>query len=190
MEPDRRAEPEALEHFRPYLMLLARVQLGLRAGARIDASDVVQQTLVEANQKAADFQGGEGDLAAWLRQILAHNMADAFRALNRAKRDARRERSLEEELGRSSARLERWLRSDEPSPSQHARQRERAVRLAAAMEALPDAQREALVLQYWHGWSLARIGESMGRSAASVAGLLRRGHAQLRQSLSQPGDDL
>ena len=188
MEPQARVGPEALEQYRPYLMLLARVQLDPRARAKIGASDVVQQTLVEAHQKAGDFRGaGEAELAAWLRQILAHNLADALRGLRRAKRDVGRERSLEAQLDQSSARLERWLRADGPSPSGDARRRERALQLAAAMQGLPEPQREALVLQYWHGWSLAAIGESLGRSPAAVAGLLRRGLSRLRQSLSDLG---
>ena len=65
-------------------------------------------------------------------------------------------------------------------------QHERAVQLAAALAQLPDAQREALVLQHWHGWTLAQIGEHLDRTPAAVAGLLKRGLRQLRELL---GDD-
>jgi RNA polymerase sigma-70 factor (ECF subfamily) len=59
--------------------------------------------------------------------------------------------------------------------------------LADALNRLPEAQREALVLQHWHGWSLDEIGRHLGRSPAAVAGLLKRGLRQLRQSLQEGG---
>ena len=57
------------------------------------------------------------------------------------------------------------------------------MQLADALATLPEAQREALVLQNWHGWSLAEIGRQMDRSPAAVAGLLKRGLKQLREQL-------
>src|SRR6516165_8430140 len=92
----------ALERYRDYLHLLARLQLGSRMQKHLDASDVVQQTFLEAQKQFAQFRGrSEAELAAWLRQILAHNLADALRALGRAKRDVNRERSLEAALEES-----------------------------------------------------------------------------------------
>ena len=58
--------------------------------------------------------------------------------------------------------------------------------LADALAQLPDAQREALVLQHWHGWTLAQIGEHMERTPAAVAGLLKRGLKRLRDLLADP----
>jgi RNA polymerase sigma-70 factor, ECF subfamily len=171
-----------LERYRPYLMLLARAQVGPRLRDPLDVSGVVQQTFLEAHQKFCQFHGGNGDqLAAWLRQILAHNLADALRGLGAAKRDLDRRRSLEDAMARSSVQLGAWLAdAGQASPSHHVQREERAVQLAAALAALPDAQREALVLQYWHGQSLAQIAEHLGRTPAAVAGLLKRGLKQLR----------
>jgi RNA polymerase sigma-70 factor, ECF subfamily len=184
-EPDA----QALERFREYLRLLARVQLGPQARARLDPSDVVQQTLLEAYRQRAAFRGcGDAELTAWLRQILAHNLADALRGLARAKRDVARERSLEAQLHDSSARLAGWLAADQPSPSEHAQRHEEAIRLADALARLPEAQREALVLQHWQGLTLAQIGERLGRTPAAVAGLLKRGLKQLRLLLEEHHD--
>src|SRR5262245_25005878 len=89
----------ALERYVDYLRLLARLQLGTRFQAQLDASDVVQQTLLEAQDQLPAFRGrSEPELAAWLRRILAHNLADAVRGLTRAKRDVGRQRSLEAAL--------------------------------------------------------------------------------------------
>src|SRR5262245_29081539 len=86
----------ALEHFRSYLHLLARCQLDGRYPGKLDASDVVQQTMLKAHQALGQFRGREeAELAAWLRQILARTLADLIRDLGRAKRDPALERSLE-----------------------------------------------------------------------------------------------
>jgi RNA polymerase sigma-70 factor (ECF subfamily) len=93
---------------------------------------------------------------------------------------------LEAALAESSARLEGWLAAEQSSPSQRAERNEEAFQLAIALEALPEAQREALVLQHWHGWSLAQIAEHLGRSRSAVAGLIKRGLQQLREALQPP----
>ena len=98
-----------------------------------------------------------------------------------------RERSLEAALDQSSARLEAWLAAKQSSPSQRAERNEQALRLAAALAELPEAQREALVLQHWHGWSLAQIAEHLGRTPDAAAGLLKRGLQQLRTLLQDEG---
>jgi RNA polymerase sigma-70 factor (ECF subfamily) len=179
---------QALERFRDYLLLLARLQLDPRLQAKIDPSDVVQQTLLEAFEKREQFSGGSpAELGGWLRRMLAHNLADALRAFGQQKRDVGRERSLEAALQASSARLERFLADDRSTPGEHAERQERALRLASALAGLPEAQREAIVLQYWHGLTLAQIGEQLGRSPAAVAGLLKRGLKQLRLLLQDEG---
>ena len=94
-----------------------------------------------------------------------------------------REHSLEAGLERSSANLVSWLAAEQPSPSQQAVRHEEAVRLAEALVRLPEAQREALVLQHWHGLTLARIGEHLDRTPVAVAGLLKRGLRRLRELL-------
>jgi RNA polymerase sigma-70 factor (ECF subfamily) len=160
------------------------MQLGSRLRGKLDPSDLVQQTLLQAYASLERFRGGsEGELAAWVRTILAHQLTRVVREYARDKRDLSRERSLEAALEQSSACLAAWLSDGQSSPSEQAIQNEQAVRLAAAIERLPEAQREALVLQYWQGWTTARIAEHLGRSPAAVAGLLQRGLRDLRQQL-------
>jgi RNA polymerase sigma-70 factor (ECF subfamily) len=175
---------EVLGRFREYLLLLARLQLGDRLQGKLDASDVVQQTLLEAHRQMAQFRGQNvAQMAAWLRQMLACNLADAIRALGRAKRDVARQRSLEAALDASSARLASWLAAEQSTPSQQAQRHEDVLRLAEALATLPEAQREALVLRHCQGLSLAGIGQHLGRSPAAVAGLLKRGLRELRVQL-------
>jgi RNA polymerase sigma-70 factor (ECF subfamily) len=178
---------QTLDRFRAYLRLLARLHLHPSLQGKLDPSDMVQQTLLQAYQGLDAFRGrSEAELAGWLRTILARNIAHTLRDLNRARRDIARERSLEAALDASSAHLEGWLATaDQSSPSQHAQFNEEALRLAEALDRLPDAQREALVLQHWHNWSLAEIGQQLGRSPAAVAGLIKRGLKQLRDHLRE-----
>lgn len=81
-------------------------------------------------------------------------------------------------------RFEGWLIADQSSPSHKAMRAERALRLAAVIEQLPDAQRVAVEQHYFAGSSLAEIAAHVGRSPAAVAGLLRRGLESLRNQLS------
>ena len=186
MDHDAPRLADEVQRWRDYLSVLARVQVDPRLRARIDLSGVVQQTLLEAHRERHRFQAGHPALeAAWLRRILAHNLADELRKLATGKRDRARERSLEAALDQSSARLEAWLAAEQPSPSEQAQQNEQGLRLATALEAPPTAQREALVLQHWHGWTLAQIAAHLGRSRAAVAGLIKRGLQHLRQQLQE-----
>jgi RNA polymerase sigma-70 factor (ECF subfamily) len=186
MSREAESRDRALDQYREYLVMLARVQLDPRLREKLDPSDMVQQTLLDAHRKQEQFRGRtEAEKAAWLRQILAHNLADALRRFRRAKRDIARERSLQEALDQSSARLDAWLAAEQSSPSQKAERNEQVLRLAEALETLPSLQREAVELHYWQGWSLAQIGEHISRSAPAVAGLLQRGLKKLRGQLQK-----
>jgi RNA polymerase sigma-70 factor (ECF subfamily) len=178
---------ERLEQHRPYLKLLARLYLNRRLQAKIDASDVVQQSFLEAQRGLELFRGRTAaEFAAWLRQILACQVARCLRDLHREKRDASKERSLQAALDHSSQRLEAFLAAKAPSPSQCAQQNERSVRVAAALEALLEDQREALILHYYQGITVSLVAERMGKTPAAVAGLLQRGLKALRGLLAEP----
>jgi RNA polymerase sigma-70 factor (ECF subfamily) len=173
-----------LERFRSYLLLLARTRLDPMVRAKVGASDVVQQTLFEAHRDLAQFRGRTVDeQAAWLRQILARNLANVVRDLRRDKRDVAREQHLRAVLEESAAQLEVWLADEQSSPSRQLERQERAIRLAEALTTLPENQREAIVLRHWHGCSLVEIGARLGCTTAAVTGLLHRGFRTLRQQL-------
>ena len=176
-----------VEEYRSYLLLLARLQLDARPQNKVEASDVVQHTLFEAHAKRQQFAGDEAGFAAWLRTALANNIRDALRRARRQKRDVTRDRSLEASLEQSSARLAACLAAAHSSPSQQAVRNEELLRLSDALLALPDAQRDAVILHHLHGWTLNEVASHLGRTDAAVAGLLHRGLRRLRE-LMTPGD--
>jgi len=179
-----------LEHFRAYLHLLARLQLDPRLRGKVDLSGVVQQTLWEAHQAlAAAGSDADARLAPLLRRLLANNLADEVRKEYAARRAADRQRSLEAALEQSSARLGSFLAADQSSPSQRAERNEELLRLAEALDELPEAQRQAVELHYLRGWSLAEVAEHLGRGKSAVAGLLHRGLDRLRGRLQQDRQD-
>jgi RNA polymerase sigma-70 factor (ECF subfamily) len=169
-----------LERFRSYLALLARLQLDPRLRGKVDLSGVVQQTLWEGHCALdTNRSPGDGELAVLLRRLLANNLADEVRRWHADKRDIGREQSLES-VEASSARLEAFLAADQSSPDERAQRNEEMLRLAAALERLPEAQRQALEMHYLQGRPLAEIAVALGREKSAIAGLLHRGLDKLR----------
>jgi RNA polymerase sigma-70 factor, ECF subfamily len=177
-------EPMPLEQWRPYLCTLARMQIRTQFQAKIDASDLVQQTMLEAHQARQQFRGQSNEeLLGWLRRILARNLADEVRRFSSEKRDAGLEQSLKAALCESSLGLERCLAADDSLPDHRAMREEQLRHLAAALEALPDDQRQAVILHHLQGQSAAEIAAGWGRTEVAVAGLVRRGLKRLRELL-------
>jgi len=170
-----------VEAYRDYLHLLARLQLDPRLRGKVDPSDVVQQTLVKAHQNRAQFRGEtSGEQAGWLRRILANTMIDTAR---KYRPEVALELNLGQHLDESSARLDAWLAADQSSPSETINRQEQLVELASALAKLPEEQRTAVELHHLQDASVAEVAETLGKSEASVAGLLRRGLKRLRELL-------
>jgi RNA polymerase sigma-70 factor (ECF subfamily) len=176
----------SLDRYREYLRLLARLQLGSRLRGKLDGSDVVQQTLLNAHEKRQQFQGQtEAELLAWLRQILAHNVAMAARQFAAQVRDVSRELSIDQDGEELAVRLGDRLAADQSTPSQRAMREERLVHLADALAELPEDQRRAIEAHHLRGCTVAEVGAEMGRSRSAVVGLLFRGLRKLRQLLEE-----
>ena len=178
----------SLEDYRGYLVALARIQVATRPwlAAKLDASDIAQETLLKAHAAREQYRGSTpGEMVVWLRKILARTLANELRALGQAKRDVGVERSLEVDLDASSSRLDAWLAADHTSPSGRAERGERLASLASAVEALPSDQREIMLFKHYDKLTLNEIAIKTGRTPAAVAGLLRRGLERLRELLGE-----
>lgn len=185
MAPMQRSNP-GIEGYRPYLRLLAQIQFDDRLHGKVDASDIVQETLLKAHQARDQFDGQSGpEMAAWLREILTNTLIDAVRRFTGQARDVTLERSIQASVHDSSLRLEKWLTCDQPSPEDQAQRHERLLQVASALSQLSDDERLAIEKKHLEGWSVRRIGQHLGRSDAGVAGLLRRGLKRLREILAQ-----
>lgn len=180
---DRAAVERLLELYRPYLRLAVGGRLPAFVQKRIDGSDVVQHTLIDAERGFSDFRGGtEAELTAWMTRLLERNLLQSIRRNTAEKRDARRE--ADERLGDGSAHLF-WhaLAGDGSTPQTGVIRGEAALLLAQALERLADDQRTAIELRYLGQQSLRTIAQHMQRSVSSVAGLLRRGVEALQMYL-------
>ena len=174
------------DKYRDYLRFLARLHLDPKLAGKLDPSDVVQQTLLEAFQAADRIRAGtEAERLAYLRKVLANNLADAARRYGAERRDLGRERPLDAAVADSSAKLKAWLAASDPTPSAQAERHEHLLHLARALGQLPDDQRAAIELKYLQGWTVADIGAQLGKSETAVGELLYRGVKQLKDLLHE-----
>ena len=174
-----------LELYRRYLGLMARLQLD--AGpirAKCSPSDIVQETFLQANRAFENFAGNtEGELVAWLRRILASQVAMQIRRYATRGRDVNLEQQLHAQMEGSTVMLS-GIMDRGKSPSQSAVRREQAVVLADALAHLPEDYREVIVLRHLRGQTFPEVAKEMGRSIDSVKGIWQRAIKQLRDLLA------
>ncbi|QDT11583.1 sigma-70 family RNA polymerase sigma factor [Planctomycetes bacterium K23_9] len=180
------SDPAIVAKYEPYLRMLARSQARKAYQAKIGASDMVQQAMLQAVQGLDGFRGQtEAEFRGWLRQILARHICHLDRDLHRDKRDIRREQSMEQKLAQSSMRLEGLLAGEGPTASQNVAFGENVLKVADAVHRLPDSQSEAIRRHYLDGMKLAEVAEAMGKTTGAIAGLLHRGMKTLRDQLDE-----
>jgi RNA polymerase sigma-70 factor (subfamily 1) len=175
---------QALEEYRAYLETLTFIQIDPRLRSKFGRSDIVQQTLVEAVPNLEHLQAlDDAGRKRLLRRMLVNNLLQEIDKWRAQARDPRREQSLDATADESSCRLQGWLAAEDTSPSELLARREKALRVLEALSHLPEREREALVLQQYHGWKLDQIAEHLECTTNAVAGLQARGRARLREPL-------
>lgn len=174
-----------LEMYRGYLGMLARMEVGPRLQRKVDPSDIVQETLLDAHRQFARFEGTtEAQLLVWLRRILAGKAANTVRHyLGTQGRNIQRELEgqLSESFDRLSGRLQQLAATTSATPSQHLLRREQSVLIADALQQLPENYREVILLRHWEDLTFPQIAERMQRSVDSVEKLWLRALAKLKQ---------
>jgi RNA polymerase sigma-70 factor (ECF subfamily) len=179
----RDALGQLVESCRPYLLMIANQDLDPKLRAKIGASDIVQETMLTAQQQIADFRGnGKNELLAWLRGILINDLLQTRRRYRKTdKRQVDREVSL---AGGE--------RADEPpidfagaqaTPGTYAVASEEAALLRRAMSSLSKDDQQVLQLHNWEQLSFAEIGQRMERSPEAVRKLWSRAVLRLQQEL-------
>jgi RNA polymerase sigma-70 factor (ECF subfamily) len=177
---------EEFGEFREYLMALARAQVSVDLRARIDPSDLVQETLCEALRDQSRHRGRtRAEMMAWLRSLLRFNLIDRVRRL----RLERRVVSYDGALDQTSHGMSSLLQASRSgsAPDARAVREEDALRLAAMLGQLSPPQAEAIVLKHCQGMTVAEISRHMNRTPEAVGGLLRHGMRKLRELMPQEG---
>lgn len=173
---------QILEACRGYLLLVAQKELDPALRAKGGASDLVQETFLEAQRDFAQFHGTtDEELRAWLRQLLLHNIANFVRRYRSGKRRADREVSLQP--GRSSADQDGGIAADSVTPSVLAIAREQKEALDRALSRLSEDYRRVVLLRYPDQRPFEEIAQEMNRSPGAVRILWSRAVRRLRQEL-------
>lgn len=177
-----------LLRYEVWLRCLARHEIDSRFAGKFDPSDAVQQTLLEAWKGWENFRGdSEPQRLAWLRQILAHQLAHLARHYAGTQmRNVTREVSIEQSLSQSAQRLDALLPASDLSPSQHAAANEQRLILTQVLEALPPDYRQVIMLRNIEELPHEEVALRMNRSVGAVRMLWVRALAALRDAMQGP----
>lgn len=186
----RRRDPAAVDQllgaYRNYLRVLAQVWLSPKLPAKVDPSDLVQETLLKAHERFDQFHGHtERELTAWLRRILSRCVVDVVRQYQAEGRDTNRERSLERSLDDSADSLDRMVAHSGSSPSQTAERREMGVVLADKLAQMPDSYRQVIAMRGLKEMEWSEIADQMHRTVPAVRQLWVRALSDLRNRLEE-----
>ena len=179
----RDALGQILDTQRNYLLSIAQTELGMDLQAKGGASDLVQDTFLEAQRDFQHFGGASsGELRAWLRQLLLHHVGKfARRYRTTRKRRIAREFRLHETGANIAGQTD--IATSQPSPSDHAIAHEQADVVKQALQRLPEDYQRVITLRYQEHHSFDDIGRIMGRSVNAVRKLWARAVEQLQHEL-------
>jgi RNA polymerase sigma-70 factor (ECF subfamily) len=163
---DARALELIADRHTPMLFAVAWRMLGDAA----EAEDVVQEAMTKAWVKAASWTPIGGGLGGWLRRIATNLCID---------RQRKRAFVSDAEIPERA--------DDSPSADVLIDEARRQAAVAAAMQALPDRQRAAIVLTYYEGVSNAEAAAVLGIGVKALESLLVRARQGLSRSLVQMG---
>ena len=181
---DRSALGRLFQGCRAYLLSFAHVELDPDLAVKGGASDLVQQTLLEAQQAFGRFGGrSEDDLLRWLRRILKNNLLDHARRFRAAAgRNIRQELALDGDDGRNPGHC---LVAEQRSPLQGLLALEKRLALERGLAQLPEELRRVIDLRNTEERTFAEIGALLGKSAEAARKLWVRALKLLRQELKR-----
>jgi RNA polymerase sigma-70 factor, ECF subfamily len=178
---DMEAVGKLLEKYRTPLQATAAAALPQELKAKLSASDLVQQTFLDAQRRISSFQGESPEiLAAWLRAALANKLRDELRRFKAPARAGVTEVSLD-----ADSRLRRGLMSDSSGPVEKASRVEQQQRLGDCLARLPANYREVIHLRHRDNLSFGEIALRLKISENAARKLWVRALAELRELLRQ-----
>ncbi|MFA5190496.1 MAG: sigma-70 family RNA polymerase sigma factor [Verrucomicrobiia bacterium] len=186
---DEQAANDLFARCRNYLAVVARAQVESWLRAKADASDIVQETLVEANRDLRQFRGTtEAEWLAWLRQILSRNAADFVRRYRGTeKRQQRLEVPLAPPPGQSSLAAGLEPRDNGETPTQEIMRLELEIQVADAIMRLEPDYQEVIVLRNLERLPFEEVAQRMNRSRPAAQMLWMRAVRRLQEELKRAG---
>jgi RNA polymerase sigma-70 factor (ECF subfamily) len=186
---DESARDRLFQACRNYVTIAARAEMASWLKAKVDASDLVQQSLLEAHRGLKDFRGTtEAEWLGWLRRIVVHNAADFVRRFHGVeKRRAGREVPLAREDSDAPG---RQLAAGDLSPSQLLLQKEQQLQVADAVARLPEDYQEVVILRNLQQLPFDEVAVRMGRSRPAVQMLWMRAIRKLQEVLNDGKGEL
>ena len=183
---DSAARGQLLERHRPKLRRMVAVRIDRRLAARVDPSDVVQEAMALAAARLDEYVRDRPlPFYPWLRRIVSDRLADASRRhLHAGRRSVGREEPPGLP-GESVVALAERLLAANSGPSARLRRREQRDRVRAALEVLPERDRDVLVLRYLEDLSTAEAAAVMGVREGAVKMQLLRALQRLRDVLGE-----
>jgi len=190
---DEAAVGALLERHRESLRRLVRLRLDRRLAARVDASDVVQDVLLEASGRLADYLRDPAmPFHLWLRSMARDRIIDMHRRHRAAeKRSVEKERPLHAHFGdRSSMELAGALKDPELTPAAATLKKELEARFLAALDELSEDDRDILLMRHFEGLGNGEAAEALGLSPAAAGMRHLRALRRLREILEgdEPGE--
>jgi RNA polymerase sigma-70 factor (ECF subfamily) len=185
---DRAARDRLLGRHRQRLRNLIALHLDPRIAARVDPSDVVQESLVEADRRLADYLRNRPlPFYPWLRRLALQRLTDLYRLHVRSmKRSVRREEARlpllsDDSVQQLASRL--MARGSSPSASLH--RRDLQERLRTVLSRLVERDREVLILRHLEQLSVKEIAAVLGITEGAVKVRHVRALERLRQALDE-----
>jgi RNA polymerase sigma-70 factor (ECF subfamily) len=182
-DPD--AVGDLLAGHRPALVAFVDLHLDRAVRTRVDASDVVQEAQAELARRMADYLNRRPmPFRLWARKTAYERLLKARRAHRAGRRDVAREVAA---VDRSSAALARSLVAPGPTASEAAGAKEAVARVARAVEELPAADREILLMRHVEGLTHPEVGCLLGIDPAAARQRYGRALFRLQKVLGTTG---
>ncbi|REK19219.1 MAG: RNA polymerase factor sigma-70 [Planctomycetota bacterium] len=186
---DEAARNQLLERHREALRRMVGMRMDRALTRRVDASDIVQDVLVEANRRLTDYlQSTDMPFSLWLRHLARDRMIDAHRRHHAARRNVEREQPLEaaRRSDQSAFDLAALVRDRELTPAAAATHHELEMRFQAAIETLEDNDREVVLMRHFEQLSNKDVAEALQISESAAGMRYLRAMRRLRAMLQEP----
>lgn len=165
------AVEQLMQKHRPRLKQMVAARMDPRIRARVDPSDVIQETFAVAVERLPQYLAEEPiPFYPWLRRIAWQKLVQMHEHhLEAGKRSVRRERRRDWRLSdQSTMRLELLLVSGGTSPSRAANRHEIRERVRTALDGLDEQDREVLLQRYLEQMTVKEIAAASGLSEATI----------------------